>query len=387
MKSLTCNYFDNHRCRSCSLLSQAAEQRSSYKQNSFLELFASEIAKGCAHRPLWVPETIFPSRLKAKLSVAGTTKAPIIGLLDREFNGIELLHCPLHLPAINRLLADLPEFIRTNKLTPYQVKSRKGELKGVIVQSNHSQDEVLLRFILRSTEAVPRIEKSKQELLDSHPNLKVLSVNIQPVPHQIVEGDLEQILSDRDVIWETYNNLQCAFAPQSFVQVTHATAEALYAYVAELVAQQTPTLVFDLFCGVGGFSLHAAAHCKNLVGIEVSEQAVRCANRSAPRNGISNVDFHAADVSKYLSSYAGPSPDLLICNPPRRGLTAQLVAQLLTLAPRQIIYSSCNPSSLLDDIRIFEEGYQLTCLAPFDMFPLTEHMEVVAQLVRKDGMH
>lgn len=379
MTDLNCHYFTNNLCRSCSQLSITEEQRSEEKLSVFRKLTSPLLTPQTKILPLYQPQTIFPSRSKAKLSVTGDLEHPTIGLVDNEFKGIELLNCPLHLPCINQLLYSLPQIIKDYKLRPYDISKRTGELKGVIVNSNRTASEIMLRFVLRSSEAIPRIRKAIPELQSAHPNLKVISANIQAIPNQVLEGPEEYLLTEKTIIWETYDELQFAFAPQCFSQVTPETAEALYLYVQTLVKAAKPKILLDLYCGVGGFALFSAKYCEQAIGIENSPWSIACAKKSAEKNGIANATFVQADSENFSEQLRGCAIDLLICNPPRRGLSKNIIEQINKLKPKELVYSSCNLETLVRDIALLED-HKLKSLAPFEMFPLTKHLEVVAHL-------
>jgi len=314
------------------------------------------------------------------MSVTGSLEQPCIGILDSELNGRELLDCPLHLPIINTALHRIKLLIPEFKLTPYNIDSRSGELKSLILKSSSDGRSLLVRFVLRSTEAVPRIKKAAAKLIESVPGVISVSANIQPIPHAILEGETETLLHGSGMLWEQYGDLELAFAPQSFSQVTPETATALYDYVEGLIAAARPEEVLDLYCGVGGFSLKAARHSGHVIGVEISPQAIECARAGARRNGADNVEFISMPAEEFLS---GPArkPSLIITNPPRRGLGSDVIAGLSRLNPEVIVYSSCNVQTLLRDLNEMK-SYRVISIAPFEMFPFTEHLEVVALLQR-----
>lgn len=379
----TCPYFNRGQCRSCSLLDQPAERRALDKFTRFAASVNESLGAGASISPLWQPSRVFPSRTKAKFSVSGNMKEPVIGLTDQNQRSVELLDCPLHLPELNEVLPFIKNGISAHKIAPYHIERQQGELKGLILKSNEDGSQVLLRFVLRSKEALSRVKRLAREIHKEFPFVKVISVNIQPLPAAILEGEEEVFLTGEKVIWESFAGVKMAFQPQSFSQVTHETAEALYSHVAGLLAQTSTKSLLDLFCGVGGFSLIASPRLEWGKGVELSKQAIECAALSCKENGISNLAFEAGDVEKYLAEYSGERPEAILFNPPRRGLSPAIIERAVSLEPRVVLYSSCNPETLLRDLKQFEKSYSVKSLAPFDMFPLTEHLEVVALLVRE----
>lgn len=375
-----CDYFNRKECSSCALLALPEEQRALRKENRFIVSVREVLGESVSISSLWQPKKVFPSRGKAKLSVSGTLKDPVIGLVDRNLESTELLDCPLHLPQLNELLHFLKALITEHKIAPYHIERKLGELKGLILKSNESGSEVIVRFVLRSHEAVSKVKRAARDLQKEFPFVKVVSANIQPLPAAILEGEEEVFLTEQNIIWDNFSGRKVAFQPQSFSQVTHETADALYQHVAKHLKQSSVQSMLDLFCGVGGFLLVASDALKWGHGVELSAQAIECAKLSCNENKIQNLKFEAADVEKFLATYTSPIPDALLFNPPRRGVSPSMIEYAKQLGPRVIVYSSCNPTTLLRDLKLLSPEYTVKNLDPFDMFPLTEHLEVVAFL-------
>jgi 23S rRNA (uracil747-C5)-methyltransferase len=392
MQALNCNYFNTMRCRSCNLL-QGAKGKTlgeiyQPREEEILKLFSEYFGSDTFCHELFTPEHPFHSRSKAKLTVSGNLEVPIIGLFTPKFKGIELTKCPLHLNSINRLMSFLPSIITKYSLTPYFVKKRTGELKGVIVQADQAENNLMLRFVVKSTELIEKIKSAIPEIQSQFPTVKVITANIQPIPHQILEGEEEIVLTNESLIWENYNGIKVAVAHKSFLQVTPEVAEGLYGFVEKVIEKKSAKSVLDLYCGVGGFALHAGRVAKKVVGIELSQEAINCAELSAKTNSLDNVKFLCQNLDQSLeesiSKISGLSEvDTVICNPPRRGLDDAVINFLLSTKPETIIYSSCKPETLHRDFLKLSEFYAIKEFAPFDMFPLTNHCEVVLVLERK----
>jgi 23S rRNA (uracil747-C5)-methyltransferase len=316
------------------------------------------------------------------MAVGGDNSAPIIGLVTLDKPAVDLVECPLTPEPVRQLLRAVRELIRSQKLSPYDIATRVGELKHVIVMTSADHSQAIVRFVLRSSEALPRIRKSVNHLQTLFPWVKVISCNIQPKPAAILEGPEEIILTAEQVISEHFGEIALFLAPQSFMQVTPEVARALYAQAAHYIKLEQPQLVLDLFCGVGGFSLHAARHATHVTGVELSSAATECAQRGAKHLHLSNTQFHAADVESFLNTYDNAYPDVVIVNPPRRGLSSRILSQLLRLQPRMILYSSCAPETFARDAQLLNPSYILEELTPFDMFPMTLHCELLGRFIR-----
>ncbi len=335
-------------------------------------------------QPMFAPQTVLPSRAKAKIAVSGNLAQPILGLIDDNYHGIELLDCPLHFPLLNRLIRHIREMIPRYKLFPYDINTRRGELKALLLVCRRDETQALVRFVLRSSEALLRLKKAALELQDAFPEAQAVSANIQPLPAAILEGTEEHLLSSAKYIWEDYGICRIALAPQCFLQVTPETASALYAHAAAWTKRLESRRILDLYCGAGAFSLACTAHAASLRGLEISPRAVECARLGAADAALHTVDFICADADSDTESLREFEPDTVILNPPRRGASPALIGALLHSQAKHIIYSSCNSGTLCRDLKLLTDGFDLIELASFDMFPMTKHCEVVAVLNRRE---
>jgi 23S rRNA (uracil747-C5)-methyltransferase len=217
-----------------------------------------------------------------------------------------------------------------------------------------------------------------------HPWANVISCNIQPLPAAVLEGPDEVLLTPQRFMRERYGPVTLLCAPQSFIQVTHEVAAQLYQAAAQHVQENQFSSALDLFCGIGGFSYAVAPYVQNITGVELSTAAIESARAAATFNGPAQPLFFAADADTFNLAEVTPQPELVIVNPPRRGLSSDILQRLMQLAPRSILYSSCNPATFARDVRILLDsgGYTLDAAQPFDMFPLTHHCEVLGTLSR-----
>jgi 23S rRNA (uracil747-C5)-methyltransferase len=302
------------------------------------------------------------------------------GDLDR---GRELLACPIHHPRLNAVIAALPDFIREFDLIPYRIAERKGELKGLILFYSAETGEMYLRFVLRSKECVARIRKGLPKLAAAFPELVVVSTNLQPIPHAILEGPEEVVLTERRAIRHAVGGIPFRLSPAAFVQTNSEVAAKLYATAADWIAESGAKRVAELFCGQGAFSFFAARKpgVEALLGVDVNADGVAAANESAREQGLARLAFRAADAADVARELADFAPDLLLVNPPRRGL-GRARATVRELAPRTLVYSSCEIATLAEDLRAFAPEYRLERARVFDLFPHTEHFETLVRLTR-----
>lgn len=372
-----CALYDAGRCRSCQWLELPLTQQLADKMANLRELLASYPAATWL-APVSGPETAF--RNKAKMVVSGSVERPLLGMLHRDGTPEDLTDCPLYPPSFEAVFAALKPFIARAGLTPYNVARKRGELKYLLLTESQ-QGGMMLRFVLRSAAKLEQLRAALPWLQQQLPQLKVITANIQPVHMAIMEGEQEIFLSDQQALAENFNGVPLWIRPQSFFQTNPTVASQLYATARDWVRALPVNHMWDLFCGVGGFGLHCATPQMRLTGIEIAPEAIACAKQSAAQLGLTNLHFQALDSTQF-ATHEDDIPQLVLVNPPRRGIGAELCDYLSRMAPPYIIYSSCNARTMAADIARLQ-GYRLERVQLFDMFPHTAHYEVLTLLVRE----
>ncbi|NYG57614.1 23S rRNA (uracil747-C5)-methyltransferase [Nocardioides daedukensis] len=329
--------------------------------------------------PTTGPESGF--RNKAKLVVGGRRGAPTLGILDGQQRGVDLTRCGLYEPGLADIVQRLPQLVTDLELTPYDVPARTGELKHLLI--THSPDgEAMIRFVLRSRGQATKIAEKLDIIRAALPEARVVSINLQPEHKAILEGPEEIVLTEHDALPMRVNDVVLQLRTQSFFQTNTHIAAALYAQAREWTSRIRPETVLDLYCGVGGFALHALGHgARRVIGVEVSGEAIRSARQSASQLAAGTTyahDWHVGDATEFLTETV---PDLVVVNPPRRGIGADLARRLDDHGPTHVLYSSCNVTTLARDMTAMG-NYRIVSAGLFDMFPQTDHHEVMVLLAR-----
>ena len=391
---MQCDYFDAARCRSCTLMGVPYAVQLDDKQRHVVEVLAP-VTPGVAWLPAHAgPEAHF--RNKAKLVVGGSPGTVTVGILDGGGAGIDLRHCGLYEPGLAELVPRVAGLLDALSLEPYDVPTRRGEVKHVLL--THSPDgEAMLRFVLRSQKHLALLRSRLQVILDALPEVRVVSVNLQPEHKAITEGDVEIVLTEADVLPMRLGGVELFLRPNSFFQTNTGVAAALYRQARGWVARTDPAVVLDLYCGVGGFALQAAVapgRTDRVVrGVEVAPEAAASARRSAAAlrsSGATGADLaftvgDATDVTALPGvTERADTASLVVVNPPRRGIGPTLAAWLEASAATHVLYSSCNVDSLVRDLAAMP-SLRAREARLFDMFPQTSHHEVAVLLERVDG--
>lgn len=396
---MQCDYFDAYRCRSCTLMGTAYELQLATKARHCAQVLA-----GVGGVPQWeAPFASAPEafRNKAKLVVGGTREEPTVGILDRAGHGVDLRHCGLYEPGLAEAVVAVPDLLREIGLVPYAVPHRSGELKHVLL-THSPAGELMMRFVLRSPGQVGRIERHLPLLAERLPGLRVVSVNLQPAHAAVLEGAEEIVLSAEQELLMPINDVRLRLRTRSFFQTNTQVAAGLYRQARAWIDEVAPGSLWDLYCGVGGFALHAMTGPegaqREVLGVESSAEAVASANAAAaeitggelPGGHLTGGElaggqldgrarFEVGDAVHHLRST--PPPDLVVVNPPRRGI-GELAPWLEESGVQHVLYSSCNVDSLARDLAAMPSLVPVRARL-FDMFPQTPHAEVLTLLSRR----
>lgn len=417
---MQCPHFDAGRCRSCALMGVPYADQLARADAEVRGLLAAHTDAGTRWEgPFASAESGF--RNKAKLVVTGTAAAPKLGILDpgqhpkhHDGTGHDLRDCGLYLPGMQTVFAAVARCITRAGLTPYDVSARTGELKNVIVTLSPDA-ECMVRFVLRSPAQLAALRADvptlRGELAAEGVPAVVVTANLLPRHVALPEGEQEIHLAGDETLTMRINGISLRLRPQGFFQTNTAVTSALYATAARWVdevgtdaaGEDTVDVsrVWDLYCGVGGFAFHLAGADRQVWGQEVSVEAIAAARTTARELGVADrVRFDAGDATGALSlaepssSAAGPAtaaagggappfetPDLVVVNPPRRGIGEELTAALEASAVPLVLYSSCNARTLAQDLERIP-SYRLARARVFDMFPQTAHAETLVLLRR-----
>ena len=403
---MQCPHFDVGECRSCPLMGVPYARQLADKQAAVLAALADAVdADTVVAEPFASAEAGF--RNKAKLVVTGSAAAPRLGILDprqhprhHDGAGVDLRDCGLYEAGMEGVFEACAAAVTAAGLEPYDVAARTGELKNVIVTLSPDR-EAMVRFVLRSADRLDALRAAVPGLLDDlaarGTPAAVVSANLLPEHVALPEGDEEIVLAGGPTLRMELNGIGLRLRPQGFFQTNTAVTEGLYATAAAWVAEAgLPASAWDLYCGVGGFAFHLArAGVRDVWGMESSAEAVAAARETAAELGLADrARFSAGDATSALSfekrrapealsfEKRRPRPDAVVVNPPRRGIGAELADALEDSGVPTVLYSSCNPATLAQDLARMP-SYRVARVQVFDMFPQTRHAEVLTLLTRR----
>ncbi len=323
-------------------------------------------------------------RNKTSLPVGGSIQRPILGFYrKRSHDLVEIDDCPISLNSIAGVIASVKQWMRENGIAPYQELIHQGLVRHVVVRGNRKGDRLIVLSV--TTDDLPAQDALVSLLKANVPGFKGLHISVNSSRGNVILGSASRRLYGEDVITETLLGLTFEITPLSFFQVNPDQTETLYRQAVAFAALTPDDLVVDAYAGAGTISLCMARHCKRVIGLEILPQAVESAVRNAQINHITNTQFQTAAVETALPALVadGLRPDVVVLDPPRKGVEQPVIDALLDARPRRIVYVSCHaPTQARDIQKLTAGGYRFVRCQPVDMFCYAGGVENVACLER-----
>ncbi len=285
----------------------------------------------------------------------------------------------------DRIIVDIREMLPKFKIWTYDEDKGTGFLRHVLVKRGFSSGEVMV-VLVGASGYFPMKKKFTASLLEKHPEITTIVLNINPKDTNLVLGEKEEILFGNGYIEDTLCGCVFRISPKSFYQINPVQTEKLYGKAMELAELDKNTSVLDAYCGIGTIGLVAAKTAGKVIGVELNRDAVKDAISNCKRNNMENARFYCADAGDFMQELAedGEKFDVVFMDPPRSGSSKKFIDSLVTSAPKRVVYISCNPETLARDLNMLtHKGYKVKKICPVDMFPHTNHIECVVLLTLK----
>ena len=290
-------------------------------------------------------------------------------------------HCVLQDDLSNAIRLSVRDYAVSHGLSYYDIRHHTGCLRNLIIRNTDTGQWMVVVIFATLEEGWQGL---MEHLRDTFPQITSLQYIVNEKLNDSYSDLPATCFSGSDHIEEVMGDLRFAIRPQTFYQTNSAQAQRLYSFVAEYAELTPDDVVYDLYTGTGTIALFLARSCRQVVGIEYVEDSILAARENALRNQIGNAEFHAGDMAKVLTPdfvSAHGTPDVVITDPPRAGMHEKVVQQLLAMRPRRIVYVSCNPATQARDLELLAPLYRVGRIQPVDMFPHTQHVENIAELI------
>ncbi len=303
------------------------------------------------------------------------------GMFDRV---IDLNHCYLQEEFSDKLRLAVRKFVAEEGFTFYHQRANEGFLRNLIVRNSNIDERMVI--VVFGEHDLNKIDALMYFIKDNFPQITSLMYVVNEKLNDTI-GDLEiKLFEGRDHIVEEMEGLRFKIGPKSFFQTNSKQALELYKITREFAGLKESETLYDLYTGTGTIANFVARSCKKVVGVEYVEDAVKDARINSELNGINNTEFFSGDMKDVLNNAfieQHGTPDVIITDPPRAGMHADVVETILAASPERIVYVSCNPSTQARDLELLSEKYEVKAIQPVDMFPHTHHVENVVKLVKR----
>ena len=370
------------KCGGCQLQNMSYERQLKWKQ-ARCEILLKKFGKV---EKIIGMENPYHYRNKVQAAFGRTKSGKIIsGVYQSGSHRIVMVDsCMTEDETADKIIVDIRNMLPKFKIWTYDEDKGTGFLRHVLVKRGFSSGEVMV-VLVGASGYFPMKKKFTAALLEKHPEITTVVLNINPKDTNLVLGDREEILYGNGYIEDTLCGRIFRISPKSFYQINPVQTEKLYNKAMELAELDEKTKVLDAYCGIGTIGLVAAKTAGNVIGVELNPDAVKDAIANAKRNNEKNARFYCADAGDFMEALAaeGEKFDVIFMDPPRSGSSRKFIDSLAVADPKRVVYISCNPETLARDLQyMIKKGYKVKKICPVDMFPHTNHIECAVLLCR-----
>ena len=297
---------------------------------------------------------------------------------------IDIEECYLMDDVNNRIRNTIRSFAAENNFSFYDIREHSGWLRNIIIR--HCTTRELMVNVCLNHEAAEDQKKLFDHLLEQVPQITTLLYTINPKWNDSIYDLTPQVYFGKGYAIEKLEDYQFKISAKSFFQTNTKQAEKLYSVTRDFAELTGNEIVYDLYCGTGSIGIFLSKQAKQIIGVEVIEEAIKDARENAALNNIEHAEFYSGDVIKICNDAFFEKhgrPDVIITDPPRAGMHEKLIEKLLDIAAPRIVYVSCNTATQARDLNLLDKKYRVEKVQPVDMFPHTHHIECVVLLKLK----
>ena len=365
-------------CGGCDLQIMNRDEQNYLKSQKVRDAFLANAKMEVDLEPIIYSDKDYEYRNKVQVPVQYNDGKTCMGFYKRRSNDIiEFDYCHIQSPLSNEITKTIKHLISKLNITK--------NIRHVLIKHAHRNNEVLVCLVVREY-PFEGSELLKDELIKKYPEIKSLSVIVNRRSDNVILDGKEILLAGMPYIEEELLGKKFLIHAKSFFQVNPYSTELLYSKAIEYAGLTGKEVVVDMYCGTGTIGLLASERAKKVYGIEIVSDAIKDAKENAKLNNVKNIDFYNMDAKEGASALlrSNIKVDVIIVDPPRKGLTKDTIDAMIKINPERIVYVSCDPGTLARDINILKEYYNIDLVQPVDMFPQTPHVETDV-LMSRDG--
>ena len=372
------------RCGGCNLRHIDYEETLNMKQRVVQNLVNKSLKNKIEVKPTWGMGNPYYYRNKLQFPVGKDKDGnAIVGVFaNRTHEIVQLEECMIQERQATQISKDVVNLINKYKVSVYDEKNQTGLIRHIVIKTGFRSRKVMVILVINGEE-LPFQNEILKELTEKYNEIASVVLNVNNKNTNVILGEKNINVLGNGYIEDFLGEYSFKISPLSFYQVNPVQAEALYNIAIENTEISKQDIVFDLYCGIGTITLFASKYAKKVYGVEIVEQAIKDAKENAKMNNVENVEFIAGDTEQILTDLIDNKkiiPDVVIVDPPRRGLDNTTINNILKIKPKKVTYISCNPATLTRDLSLLEDLYEIKMIQPVDMFPFTSHVETIAIL-------
>lgn len=323
-------------------------------------------------------------RHKVQAAFDCTRKGQVVaGVYEKNSHDVvDIENCLIENEEADAIIRDIKNLLRSFRIKTYDEDTGYGLLRHVLVRKGYHSGQIMVVLVLASP-ILPSKNNFVKALRKNHPEISTVVINVNDRRTSMVLGDRNIMVYGKGYIEDKLCGCTFRISPSSFYQVNPEQTELLYQKAIACAGLTGKETVIDAYCGTGTIGLIASRFAKNVMGVELNQDAIKDAITNAKRNDIHNIRFYHGDAGEFMVNMAekGEKADVVIMDPPRTGSDEAFLSSIIKLSPKRIVYVSCGPDTLARDLNYLTgHGYRMTECTPYDMFPFTRHIENVVAL-------
>ena len=372
------------RCGGCNLRHIKYEETLKIKKEIVQNLVNKNLKSKVKIKDVIGMENTLNYRNKAQFPLGLDKKGnPIIGVFaNRTHEVIEFENCFIQNKESQEIAKYICKFIKEKNISVYDEKTGKGLFRHIAIKVGFKTKEIMCVLVING-EKFKEEEELIQCLIRQFPNIKTIVKNINTKNTNVILGHDNINIYGDGYIYDKLGNYTFKISPLSFYQINPIQTEKLYNIALKEAELTGKEIVFDLYCGIGTIGIYMAKQARKVYGIEIVKQAIEDAKENCKINNIDNAEYYVGDTQELLTDFIENRkirPDVIVVDPPRKGLDNITIENILKIKSKKVIYISCNPATLMRDLSKLEETYKIQKIQPVDMFPYTSHVECISLL-------
>ena len=379
-----CPYFP--RCGGCALRHMDYEQELALKQTHVQSCLTRIGGQTISALPITGAAQTDGYRNKVQFPVQEQDGRPVAGFFSgKTHRVIPVRHCRIQPDCADAIRGAVLAWMEQYHIRAYDEQTHTGYIRHIYIRFGAESGQILVCIVANCAQ-LPKKKQLVAALLAAEPGITTIVFSPNTKKGNTVLGTEFHPLYGDGTITDTLCGLQFRLSAPAFYQVNHAQAERLYEKAVQLAGLTGNETVLDLYCGTGTITLCLARHAKKAIGVEIVPQAIEDAKFNAAQNGMENAEFFCMDAGQAAKMLADRRirPDVIVVDPPRKGVSADVIEAISAMAPQRVVYVSCDPATLARDLKLLTAaGYTLQTAEAFDLFPRCAHVETVVLLSRE----